>query len=263
MVYETIIYEKRGSIACITLNRPRFSHAINARMAEELRDVCTKIGEDEVIKAVIITGAGEEYFSSGSELEGLTRKREGLDAGTVAELLNRHRVAQYIAQLECPVIAAINGDALGQGLELTLSCDIRLAVEKATLGLEQVSRGIIPWDGGTQRLARIVGRGKAVEMILLGKPIDAFEAQRVGLVSKVVPSQELMSQARDIAERICSFGPIGVRYAKEAVNKGMDLTLEQGLRLEADLYIITQTTDDRAEGIRAFLEKRKPRFKGR
>ena len=161
------------------------------------------------------------------------------------------------------VIAAINGDALGQGLELALSCDIRLASNEARFSLPQVAKGLIPGDGGTQRLSRIVGKGKALELILTAGVIDAGEALAIGLVNKVMAQEELTAGAEAMAKTMAAKGPIALRYAKEAVNKGLDLTLEQGLCLEADLYFLLHTTDDRTEGIRAFLEKRPPQFKGR
>lgn len=167
-----------------------------------------------------------------------------------------------IASLERVAIAAIGGDALGEGLELALACDIRIASEKASFCLPHTGYGLIPSGGGTQRLPRLVGKGKALEMILTADPIDAREAFRIGLVNKVVPSEKLLSEAEELAKRIITKGPIALRYAKEAINKGLDLTLEQGLRLEADLYFLIQTTADRMEGIRAFMEKRPPQFKG-
>jgi enoyl-CoA hydratase/carnithine racemase len=161
------------------------------------------------------------------------------------------------------VIAAINGDATGQGLELALACDIRVATEASHFGLPHIKKGLIPWDGGTQRLSRLVGSGKTLEMILTGEMIDAQEALRIGLVNKVVPREELMKAVTGLAQEMASKGPIALRYAKEAIHKGMDLTLEQGLRLEADLYLLLHTTKDRSEGIKAFREKKVPRFEGR
>jgi len=250
MPYETIIYRKEGNIGYITLNRPEADNAINTQLKNELGDVCRSIAEDDEVMVVIITGAGEKAFSSGVDLDEMGDSKTGKGA------------IQAIARLDRPVIAAINGDALGWGLELALSSDIRLASENATFGFPESSLGLIPTDGGTQRLPRIIGRGKALEMILTAEPIDAKEAYRIGLVSRVFPKEELLPQAEELAQRIASRGPIALRYAKEAVIKGLDLTLEQGLRLEADLYFLLQTTDDLAEGIRAFLERRPPKFKG-
>jgi enoyl-CoA hydratase/carnithine racemase len=240
-----ILFTRKGHIAHITLNRPEANNTINQQLAQELEEICTQIDQDDGIYVVIVTGAGHA-FCSGSDLE---------------SELPRHP-ADAIAGIDCPVIAAINGDALGQGLELTLSCDIRLASDRARFGLPHVTQGLIPMDGGTQRLPRIIGRGKALEMLLTADTIAAEEALEIGLVSRVVPPAELEGEVETLAETIAAKGPIALRYLKEAVNKGLDMTLEQGLRLEADLYFLLHTTADRTEGIRAFREKRTPRFKG-
>ncbi len=247
MPYTTIIYIKEDHIAHLTLNRPEADNGINQQMAQELGDVCCQINQDSDIYVVIITGAGK-VFCGGDELG-----RE----------ITRYKPAVAIASLGQPVIAAINGDALGQGVELALSCDIRLASVKAKFSFPQVAKGLIPMNGGTQRLPRIVGKGKALELILTAETINAEEALEIGLVNKVVAKEELAAEAEAMAKAMTTKGPIALRYAKEAVNKGLDLTLEQGLRLEADLYFLLQTTGDRTEGIKAFLGKRPPQFKGR
>jgi len=246
MQYKTIIHEKKGQVCYITLNRPKVGNAINAQMSRELTDVCQTINQDEEIMVVILKGEGSA-FSSGSE-------SQDWEAGCDA--------SRAIDSLERVTIAAIDGAALGEGLELALACDIRIASERSSFCLPHTAYGLIPGGGGTQRLPRLVGKGKALEMILTAEPIDADEAYRIGLVSKVVSAEELLSEVNEWAKRIINCGPIALRYAKEAVNKGMDFTLEQGLRLEADLYFLIQTTEDRMEGIRAFREKRLPQFKG-
>lgn len=246
MQYKTIIHEKKGQVCYITLNRPKVGNAINAQMSRELADVCRTINQDEEIMVVILKGAGGA-FSSGSESQ---EWEAGCDA------------SRAIDSLERVTIAAIDGAALGEGLELALACDIRIASERSSFCLPHTAYGLIPGGGGTQRLPRLVGKGKALEMILTAEPIDADEAYRIGLVSKVVSVEELLSEVNEWAKRIITCGPIALRYAKEAVNKGLDCTLEQGLRLEADLYFLIQTTEDRMEGIRAFREKRLPQFKG-
>ncbi|TEU02589.1 MAG: enoyl-CoA hydratase/isomerase family protein [Dehalococcoidia bacterium] len=246
MQYKTIIHEKKDQVCYITLNRPKVGNAINAQMSRELADVCRTINQDEEIMVVILKGAGGA-FSSGSEPQ---EWEAGCDA------------SRAIDSLERVTIAAIDGAALGEGLELALACDIRIASERASFCLPHTAYGLIPGGGGTQRLPRLVGKGKALEMILTAEPIDADEAYRIGLVSKVVSVEELLSEVNEWAKRIITCGPIALRYAKEAVNKGLDFTLEQGLRLEADLYFLIQTTEDRMEGIRAFREKRLPQFKG-
>ena len=244
--YRTIIYEKKGKVCHITLNRPQVGNAINTLMADELADACQAIERDEKISVVILKGAGD-VFSAGSESEERDAKGD---------------VSGFIAGLKPVTIAAIDGVALGEGLELALACDIRVASDRASFCLPQTTHGLIPSGGGTQRLPRLVGRGKALEMILVAEPIDAEEALDIGLVSKVVSPAKLFSIVEEWAERIATQAPIALKYAKEAVNKGMDVTLEQGLRIEADLYFLIQTTEDRMEGINAFKGKRPPRFKG-
>jgi enoyl-CoA hydratase/carnithine racemase len=246
MSYSTIIYTIKDHVATITLNRPRAGNRLSLEMAQELDDACRRINQDDAIYVAIVTGAGDRTFCKGSQPE-----------------KTAYRAASAIAAIEKPVIAAINGDALGPGLELALSSDIRLSSDKARFGFPGLARGLIPSDGGSQRLPRVVGRGKALEMILSAETITAGEALEIGLVSKIVPGRELVAEAEALAKNIAAKGPIALRFIKEAVNKGLDLTLEQGLHLEADLYFLLHTTEDRTEGIRAFLEKRTPKFKNK
>ena len=248
---ETVIYRKKDGIASITLNRPGASNAIDVHLARELVGVCSEVSQDEEIRLVTITGSGE-VFCGGTEYPLASEP-------VPVELLS---VSSAVARLDCPVVAAINGDALGQGLELALACDLRIAVETARLGFPQIVSGLIPWDGGTQRLPRVVGKAKAVEMVLLGETVSAEEAYRIGLVNKVVTPEEFPRVVADLSRSMASGAPIALKYAKEAVDKGLEMTLEQGLRLEADLYSLLQTTRDRTEGITAFREKRRPGFKG-
>ncbi len=258
MPFTTIIYTKKDHIAHITLNRPEVNNIINQQLTRELEDVCCQINQDENIYVAIITGAGDRVFCGGGELEQSSQagNAAAVSSGTI------YSAATAIAGIDRPVIAAINGDVLGQGLELALSCDIRLASRKAQFGFPQVALGLIPMDGGTQRLPRIVGKGKALELILSAETINAEEAFEIGLVNKVVAQENLASEVEALARTMAGKGPIALRYIKEAVNKGLDLTLEQGLRLEADLYFLLHTTADRTEGIKAFLQKRPPQFKG-
>ena len=257
MPYKTIIYEKKEQVVWLTLNRPKVGNTINLELANELADACRAINQDDNVRAVIITGAGETFCSGCDLTELRSTPTHNLKKTNAASLS-----ATAVASLNCPIIAAVNGDALGAGLELALSCDIRICSENAHFGFPETSYGLIPGGGGTQRLPRIVGKGKATEMVITAGPIDAAEAYRVGLVTKIVPRQRLAAEAEEIAGKLISRAPIAVRYAKEAVNKGVDMTLAQGLRLEADLSFLLQSTKDRAEGIKAFLEKRKPTFKG-
>ena len=252
---EMVLYQKKDSVAMVTLNRPDSRNAITTQMVAELQDIRNEISRDNDIRVVIITG--NETFCTGTDAGELSLSENK------AELMGQLSVSSLVAGLDRPTIAAINGEAFGQGLELALACDLRICTETARFAMNHMASGDIPWDGGTQRLSRVVGRCKAMEMILTGDVIDAREAHRIGLVNKVVPPQEIMAVVMDMAQEIASRGPIGLRYAKEAVLKGMDLTLEQGLRLEADLYFLLHTTRDRTEGMRAFQEKRSPRFEGR
>jgi len=254
MSYHTITYRVAGGVATVTLNRPRANNAVSIPLAQELTDACSVINRDETIRVVIITGAGK-VFSVGTDLP--------LKRGTSSASPRLPQAANAISRLHNPVIAAINGDAIGQGLELALAADIRIAAETAHLGLPQVTSGLIPWDGGTQRLPRLVGRARALEMLLTGEVVTAAEAYCMGLVNQVVPPEELLSVVASLAQKIAASAPLALRYAKEAIRQGIDLTLEQGLRLETDLYLLLQTTADRTEGITAFLEKRQPRFKGK
>jgi len=246
MVYREIVQKKKDQIAYLTLDRPDADNAINQTIADEIADCCRKINEDDEVRVVVVTGNGKT-FSSGESTD---------------SVINSNAATNAIASLKCPVIAGINGDATGAGLELALACDIRFAADSAHFGFPEVSKGFIPSGGGTQRLPRIVGRGKALEMILTASMIDAKQAWDIGLVNRVFTLDELASAVEDLAHKIASKGPIAERYAKEAISKGMDMTLGQGLGLEADLSFLLQSTRDRAEGISAFLEKRTPEFKG-
>ena len=257
MPLNTLTYEKREQTVWLTLNRPSAGNIIDLECADELVDACREINEDDSVRAVIITGAGDA-FCTGVDLDELLSLTTDEARRSNPAILT----SSAIASIHSPSIAAINGDALGAGLELALACDIRIATENARFGFPETSYGLIPGGGGTQRLPRIIGKGKATEMLLTAELISADAAYQVGLISGVVPVDKLVAEAGAIMERLVSRAPIAVRYAKEAVYKGMDMTLDQGLRLEADLSFLLQTTADRDEGIKSFLEKRKPQFKG-
>ena len=255
--YKTLTYQFTPTVALIYLRRPRASNRVNLALASELRQACQQVEEDGA-RVAVITGAGK-VFSSGREPFS-PRPKEG--PYTPSQWLALHRGASSLAGVGIPVIAAINGDATDQGLELALACDLRVAARGARLGFSQPAVGTLAWDGGTQRLPRLVGRAMALEMLLTGRLVEAEEARNMGLVNAVVEPDALMSTVEETARQIAEGAPIAARYVKEAVLKGMDLGLDQGLRLEADLSILLQSTSDRAEGLRSFLEKRQPRFKG-
>jgi enoyl-CoA hydratase len=257
MSYQTLIYQKTGALGILSINRPTVNNAINMRLAGELADICSEINRDAETRVVIITGVVDKAFSVGVDLKELSSV---VVSEQEMKLLS---VGTPVASLSIPVIAAINGDALGQGLELALACDLRIAVATASFALTHIASGLIPWDGATQRLPRLVGEAKAMEMLLTGQSITATEACQIGLVNKVVPPRELMPMVTEMAKAMASKASLSLKYAKEAIHKGLDLTLEQGLHLEADLCTLLQTTEDRIEGIRAFLEKRPPQFKGK
>lgn len=255
----TLTLEKRGAIAHLTLARPDRRNAIDGTLLRELADACEAIAADDEVRAVILSAQGEA-FSAGWDWESLAGE-DPLSAARAQGLLSDPFAC--LAELPRPVVCALQGDALSAGLELALACDVRIAARGVRLGLPETAMGLIPMGGGSQRLARLVGRGKALEMILVAEPIEAEEALRIGLVSAVVPPERLLAEAEAIAQRVAERGPLAVRYAKEAVSRGLEMPLEQALRYETDLTIILQTTEDRAEGVRAFLEKRRPRFRGR
>lgn len=255
MVTKTILYEQIGGIGIISLNRPQVDNAIDSIMVGELSGVCNEIAANNEIKAVIITATGEKKFCRGIDAAELNQLDDKLEKGFLS-------ITAPVAALKCPTIAAINGDTFDQGLELTLACDVRIAASHARFGVHHIGQGYIPWDGATQRLPRIVGITRAMELVLTGREIDAQEAYETGLVTTVVDADELMTHAKDMAQAMTTKSPLSLSFAKEAINNGMDLTLDQGLRLEADLYFLLHTTKDRTEGITAFLEKREPKFRG-
>jgi len=258
--YQTILLEQQDGVATITLNRPDVLNAQNNPMRLELVDAFSRLRGDGAVRVIVVTGAGERAFSAGADI------REFLEPPVPTRFREERKRLDYRGEMDrCPqpIIAAIRGYALGGGLELALACDIRIAADDAQLGLTEITLGIIPGGGGTQRLPRLVGRGKALEMILTGARIPAAEALRLGLVERVVAVGELMPAAQALARSIADKAPIALRYAKEAVVSGLGLPLADGLRLENDLSTLLRTTEDRVEGARAFIEKRKPKWSGR
>jgi E-phenylitaconyl-CoA hydratase len=263
---DEVLYEKRGRVGYITLNRPEALNALNVPLRRQLNEALNDYAHDDELRVAIVTGAGERAFSAGADLKEMSRRKEAeaADAGVAENFwgaaspgLNRG------LQIWKPIIAAINGYCLAGGLELALSCDIRVAADHARFGLTEALRGIIPGGGGTQRLSRAVPLNIALELMFTGDHITAQEAWRIGLVNHVVPAAEVMSKAEEIAEKICNAAPLSVRAIKEAAYRGLDTTLEQGLRIESFESRIIAATEDSREGPKAFSEKRPARFQGR
>ncbi|MGD0765751.1 MAG: enoyl-CoA hydratase/isomerase family protein [Dehalococcoidia bacterium] len=255
-----MLLERTGHVARIRMRRPERGNAIDGEMLGELAAAAAACEDDEEAYAVVLGSEGD-VFCSGWDGSALAAGEGALAWARRERILGDS--FSFLARLSRPVVAAIKGDALSAGLELALACDVRIAGESARFGLPETAMGLLPMGGGSQRLPRVVGRAQALEMILLGKIVDAREALRCGLVNSVVADGEVDAAAQAVAERIAARGPLAVRYAKEAVLRGMEMPLEQALRFETDLTVILQTTEDRAEGVRAFLEKRGPRFKGK
>jgi enoyl-CoA hydratase len=259
-MYETLIYEKKDNIGVLTINRPDRLNAISNQLTSELKRFLDEVEDDDSLRVLIITGAGGKAFVAGADIKEL-EERDALIGRKVSRL--RQEVFSQIENLSIPAIAAVNGYALGGGLELALACSIRICSEKAQFGAPEVKLGIIPGDGGTQRLPRLVGLGRAMEMILTGDFIDAQEAYRIGLVNRVVPDEELMEKTMELALKIAARPPLAVKYAKEAVNRSQAGDTASGYALESYLHALTCTTEDKKEGVAAFLEKRKGNFKGK
>jgi len=260
MPYENLLYEKRDAVALITFNRPKVLNALNRRTLEELDACVQEVIADPDLRVAILTGAGEKAFIAGADINELAvlTPVAGRDYGLFGQ-----SVLDRIERSPKPFIAALNGYALGGGCELALACTLRLASESARLGQPEVKLGIIPGYGGTQRLARLVGKGRALELVLSGEQITAEEAFRIGLVNRVVPAADLLKTAEELARKIAANAPLAIRFALEAVNHGLEMTLPEGLYLEATLFSLCCTTEDMKEGTRAFLEKRPAKFTGR
>ncbi len=258
--FETLLIQKIAPIAQITLNRPDVLNALNRQAMAELSAAIEEMRADETIRAVILTGSGDKAFAAGSDIAEMS----GLTASE-AEALARESQAlmDAIETLGKPVVAALNGYAIGAGCELALACTMRIAADHARFSLPDVRMGTIPCFGGTQRLPRLIGKGRALQMILSGDMMDVQEACRIGLVDEIVPKEKLIDRAEAILLTIASNAPLAVRFALEAVNKGVEMSLEEGLRLEAGLAGQAAASDDLKEGVAAFLERRKPKFKGR
>src|ERR1700752_1238735 len=260
MNFENILLEKKNAIAYVAVNRPKALKALNRATMEELRAAFPDIQNDAAVRVVIFTGSGEHSFIAGADISELAKH----DAVSGKEYTHRgQNVLNLIENLGKPVIACINGFALGGGCEIAMACTMRLASANAKLGQPEVKLGIIPGYGGTQRLPRLIGKGVAMQLVLTGETISADEAHRIGLVNEVTASGELIPRAEAIAQKIIANAPLAIQYAMEAVNHGLDMTLAEGLYLEATLFGVCCATQDKTEGTTAFLEKRAAAFKGK
>lgn len=260
MAYETLLYEKRNGVGYVTVNRPDKLNALNQKVMAELNQCFRAIQSDAEVLAVILTGSGEKAFVAGADVNELAvlTPVEGKETSVRGQ-----QTLDLIEHLGKPVIAAVNGYALGGGCELALACTLRIASETARFGQPEVKLGIVPGYAGTQRLTRLVGKGRALEMILTGEPVTAQEAYRIGLANQVVPAKDLMTAAETLARKVMANAPLAVRFSLEAVNRGAQMTLEDGQLLEATLFGLGCATADMKEGTRAFLEKRPAKFVGR
>jgi len=260
MAFDNLLLERDGAVAVLTINRPKVLNALNGQTLDELRRAILDLKHDADVRAVIITGSGEKSFIAGADINEIA-VQSPID-GREHAVRGQH-VFDLIEHMGKPVIAAINGYALGGGCELAMACTIRMAADTAKLGQPEINLGIVPGYAGTQRLARIVGRGRALELLLTGDQITAQEAHRLGLVNRVVPAGDLMKEARAFATTLASKAPVAVRYILEAVHKGLEMSFPQAQTFEATLFGLVAATEDMREGTNAFLEKRKPEFKGK
>jgi len=260
MAYQTLLFEIRDAIAFITVNRPDKLNALNDQVVDELADAAERVATDSGVGGAILTGSGTKAFVAGADIADLAKQ------GPFDGKARAQRGQAMLRRFETcgkPVIAAVNGYALGGGCELAMACHLRIASDTAKFGQPEVKLGIAPGYGGTQRLPRLVGKGNALHLILTGDMIDAREAYRIGLVNQVVPGTELMATAEKTLRGILAMGPLAVRLALEAVDQGLEMTLEEGLLLEANHFGLLAATEDMREGLAAFLEKRPPQFRGK
>ena len=258
--FENVLYEKKGAIAYVTLNRPKVLNALNQRTWQDLRAAFEDARDDADVRGVILTGAGDKAFIAGADISELAQV-----SAVQAEKSSTYgqEVLNLVENLGKPVIAAVNGFALGGGCETAMACTIRIAVENAKFGQPEVKLGVIPGGGGTQRLPRLVGKGRALQLILSGEMIGTQEAYHIGLVNEVVPAAELITRAEGILKQIFSNAPLAVKYSLEAVNKGLETSQAEGLSLEASYFGLCAGTEDKKEGTQAFLQKRAAQFQGR
>ena len=258
--YDNLLIERDGAVAIVTFNRPAVLNAINAPTLDALRRAVLDLQRDDIVRVVILSGAGEKAFVAGADINELAVQTP--TGGRELALAGQH-VFDLIENLGKPVIAAINGYALGGGCELAMACTLRLAADTAKIGLPEITLGILPGYAGTQRMARLVGKGRAMELILTGTPIPAEEAVRIGLINRMVPAANLMTEARALAAQLSKNAPMAMRYILSAINEGLEMPFAEACVYEATLFGLVASTDDMREGTRAFLEKRKANFKGR
>lgn len=259
MDFETIQVSHDGGVTRLTLNRPKQLNALNQQLFRELEQILDQVAEDPAVRVVVITGAGERAFAAGADI----REFEAMGPVEALEFSrNTQRVLRKLETLPKPTIAAVNGFALGGGCELMMACDIAYAADSAKIGQPEITLGIIPGGGGTQRLPRLLGKQKAKELVLTGEALSAEEAHRLGLVSKVVPAADLMAEVQTLCGKLLSKGAVALRMAKEAIELGSETDLAAGMEIEAKSWSVCFTTQDRLEGVKAFLEKRKPNFQG-
>jgi len=260
MAFDNLLLERDGASAVITINRPKVLNALNTQTVDELRRAILDLKQDAAVRAVILTGAGEKSFVAGADINELAVQSP---TGGREHALTGQHVFDLVENMGKPVIAAINGYALGGGCELAMACTLRIAADTAKIGQPEIALGLIPGYAGTQRLPRLVGKGRAMEMILTGAPIGADEAQRIGLVNRVVPAAQLMDEAKKLAAQLGASAPIAMRYIVNAINKGVEMGFAEACQYEATLFGLVASTEDMREGTAAFLEKRKAAFRGR
>jgi enoyl-CoA hydratase len=258
--FENLLVDRDGPVATITVNRPKVLNALNTQTLDELRRAILEVKHDAAVRVVILTGAGEKSFIAGADINELATQTPV--TGREHAIAGQH-VLDLIEHLGKPVIAAVNGYALGGGCELAMACTIRIAADTAKLGQPEINLGLIPGYAGTQRLARLVGRGRALELLLTGDQITAQEAHRLGLVNRVVAAADVMAEAKTLAAALAAKAPVALRYILEAVHKGLEMPFPQAQIFEATLFGLVASTQDMREGTTAFLEKRKPEFKGK
>jgi enoyl-CoA hydratase len=260
MSFDNLLLERDGGVAILTINRPKVLNALYSQTLDELRRAILELKGDDGVRAVVLTGAGEKSFIAGADINELAAQTPV--SGREHAMTGQH-VLDLIEHLAKPVIAAINGFALGGGCELAMACTIRIAADTAKLGQPEINLGLIPGYAGTQRLTRLIGRGRALELLLTGDQVTAQEAHRLGLVNRVVPAAELMAEAKKLAATLAAKAPIAIRYILDAVDKGVEMPFAQAQVFEATLFGLVASTEDMREGTKAFLEKRKAEFKGK